>query len=333
VGDNATTAKGKVGDRLEASAGQPLTLHFSDRSQLTLQRGARARVTELDGRGAQLRLEQGRAEVAVHHRRDTRWQLRAGAFTVTVTGTRFTIEWDEGREALTVVMTEGTVAVRGPGVGNQSPVVVSAGQRFSGSARDARWTLAAEGGPAEEPAPSEGPATTAAVRVARPVAHGGSARISTGAGAGTWQAQARAGHYAEALKMVERSGFERACQKLGAEDLIQLGDAARLARSPERAEAAYRAARKRFPGNDRPAFALGLVAFEQRHDFKTAARWFELYTRTYPDGPLAREAVGREMESWQRAGDAARARRAARDYLDQAPTGPYAPLARQLSAR
>lgn len=132
--------------------------------------------------------------------------------------------------------------------------------------------------------------------------------------------------------MVERAGFERACRRLGTEDLIQLGDAARLARRPARAEAAYRAAHQRFPGSDRPVFALGLVAFEQRRDFKAAAHWFDSYARQYPRGALALEAVGREMESWHRAGDDTRARRAARKYLDQAPAGPYAPLARQISA-
>lgn len=339
VGDS-TSAAGKAGDRLEATTAQPITLHFSDRSQVTLQHGGRLQVAALGPRGAELRLERGRAEVAVRHRPDTRWQLQAGPFVVTVTGTRFSIDWNDQQEALAVVMTDGAVEVRGPGVGNQSPVVVSAGQRFSGSARDSRWTLAADSsGPAAEPAPAEAPVAAGAPGARRPGAGAAAARTSPSARAapetdsGAWQTLAQAGRYPEALKMAERAGFERACQRLGAADLLQLGDTARWARNPDRAEAAYRAARKRFPANDRPAFALGLVAFEQRHDYRAAARWFELYTRTYPDGPLAREAAGREMESWQRAGDAVRARRAARDYLDQAPTGPYAPLARQLSAR
>jgi tetratricopeptide (TPR) repeat protein len=151
-------------------------------------------------------------------------------------------------------------------------------------------------------------------------------------GSRSWQALARSGHYREALQAVERSGFEKACRKLGSDDLVQLGDVARLARDSSRAEQAYGAARRRFPGNDRPAFAMGLVAFEQRRDFHAAGKWFELYVRQYPNGALAREALGREMESWNRAGDSGRARRAADEYLSEAPTGPYARLARQIAS-
>jgi transmembrane sensor len=342
VGEDGTSATvaGKAGERLEAPANRSLPLRFSDGSRVTLNGGTHVRVANLDRRGATVLIEQGRAEVDVRHNRHTRWRLRAGPFEVTVTGTRFSIEWEEAGQALTVVMSEGTIEVRGPTVGGDAPVVVSAGQRFQATSAQPRWTLTAANAPtraapsesvvdeAAEPPPPSAPREPAAA--GRPALSG---NAGTAAGAlRTWQTLARAGRYQDALTMVERSGFERACRRLGAEDLIQLGDAARLARSPARAEAAYRTAHRRFPGSDRPVFALGLVAFEQRRDFKTAAHWFDSYGRRYPNGALAREAVGREMESWHRAGDDLRARRAARKYLEQAPQGPYAPLARQISA-
>ncbi|MES1171917.1 MAG: FecR family protein [Bacteroidota bacterium] len=337
---------GKVGQTLQAPEASPdgrLPLRFSDGSQVTLERGARAQVTALDGRGATLRIDKGRAEVSVRHRRQTHWSLQAGSFEVTVTGTRFSIDWQDQSETLTVVMAEGTVEVTGRHLVNGSPIVVAAGQRFHATAREPRWTLASAGGvdPADPtpapaatvadapstPPPAASPSESPAVPVAQALRGGGSPSTAR-----SWQALARAGRYQEALQVVERTGFARACTRLGAEDLVQLGDAARLARNAGRAEQAYRMARKRFPAADRPAFALGLVAFEQRQDFRGAARWFDLYARKYPNGPLATEAVGREMESWHRAGDAGRARRVARAYLDQAPTGPYAPLARQIAA-
>jgi TolA-binding protein len=252
-------------------------------------------------------------------------------------------------------MAEGTVEVSGGHLSGGSPIIVTAGQRFHAAARESRWTLAAassdlkaETTPAVTPVvsplgatpttptvsaavPSAGPPALGPPAATLPPARAGSS-TSSAAAPRSWQALARSGRYQEALSSVEKAGFGKACRRLGAEDLVQLGDAARLARSPARAEEAYRVARKRFPASDRPAFAMGLGAFEQRRDFRAAAKWFDIYVREYPNGPLAREAAGREMESWHRAGDAGRARRAARDYLTQAPTGPYAPLARQIAA-
>ncbi len=338
---------GALGQSLEAPSDRELPLRFSDGSSVAVARGARVKVTSLDARGATVQIERGRANVDVRHRGRTRWRLRAGAFQVAVTGTRFSIDWEDRSEALTVVMTEGTVEVSGGHLVGGSPITVTAGQRFHVTARASRWTLAAatlsdsaSESPAEPavaaiptaPSPAEGlplPTEAPPAVTPPPVRTGGSPAATASR---SWQALARSGRYQEALKTVERAGFDRACVRLGADDLVQLGDAARLARNPARAEQAYRMARKRFPGVDRPVFALGLIAFEQRRDFRAAARWFDIYVRQYPNGPLAREALGRGMESWHRAGDAPRARHAARDYLADAPTGPYAPLARQIAA-
>jgi transmembrane sensor len=340
---------GKAGAWLQAPPDRGLPIRFSDGSLVALDRGARVQVTALEVRGATLEIQEGRAEVDVRHRSHTHWRLRAGPFEVAVTGTHFSIDWENGSETLTVVMAEGTVEVRRGHLAGGSSIVVAAGQRFHATAREPRWSLAAATSPevagvgpasgsiaTSAVAPPEAPAATAIPSEAPPeattlpsVRNGGASPASASR---SWQALARAGRYQEALRTVERSGFNRACGRLGPEDLVQLGDAARLARNPARAERAYRMARRRFPAIDRPAFALGLVAFEQRRDFRTAAHWFETYVRQYPNGQLAREAVGREMESWHRAGDEGRAREAAHAYLGQAPTGPYARLARQIAA-
>jgi outer membrane protein assembly factor BamD (BamD/ComL family) len=76
---------------------------------------------------------------------------------------------------------------------------------------------------------------------------------------------------------------------------------------------------------------LGLTAFEQEGDFTGAARWFETYLAEQADGNLRREAAGRAMEAWQRAGARDRARAAALEYLRQYPNGVQAPLARRLA--
>src|SRR4029079_9912231 len=94
---------------LEATGDRQLPLRFSDGSNVTLTPGARVHVAALRSRGATLRLDKGRAEVSVRHQNGTRWQLQAGSFEVTVTGTRFSIDWEQRASVLTVVMHEGTV--------------------------------------------------------------------------------------------------------------------------------------------------------------------------------------------------------------------------------
>jgi len=162
-------------------------------------------------------------------------------------------------------------------------------------------------------------------------------RSRTGAGAAapgpTWRLLAVAGRYRDAVTAAESTGFETWCEQLDADDLLLLADAARLARDVRRAEQAYRAARRRFPGADRPGFALGLVAFELRGDFAEAASRFDRYLAEHPRGALADEAAGRLLESWHRLGRRTEARRAAAAYLARGTAGPYTAIARELAAQ
>ena len=144
-----------------------------------------------------------------------------------------------------------------------------------------------------------------------------------------WRVQAARAEYREALAAAVLEGWRAECARLGADDLVLLGDVARLAGDLDRAEEAYRSARRRFPDADRPIYALGLIAFEGRHNYKLAGDLFASYLRSFPRGPLAREAAGRLIESRLKAGDDAEARRAAAAYLHDFPGGPHAALARR----
>jgi hypothetical protein len=62
-----------------------------------------------------------------------------------------------------------------------------------------------------------------------------------------------------------------------------------------------------------------------------AKRWFGESLAEAPSGTLAREASGRLIEACQRAGDAAGAKDAAREYLRVYPTGPHARLAESVA--
>lgn len=374
IGDATGTATpGHAGDALAAGATK-LPVRFSDGSFVELGRGAEAHVARLDREGATVRIDRGEAQVSVKHRAHTHWKFEAGPFEVQVTGTRFAIAWDGAAEAVTVAMSEGSVEIRSRHRPDAAPVRVVAGQRFSASQRQPRWTIESVEGatlPSEampgapEAPPAAAPPSAAAVASVKPNDSAAGkpavgARVDGAPGArvtdlaagpavagkperlspermligGTrhWQVLAARGRYQDALDTVERSGgFAATCRRLGSEPLVQLGDVARLAHDAGRAKHAYQLARKRFPAEDRPTFGLGLLAFEQQHDYAAAAYWFERYLQQFPSGPLATEAAGRAMEAWRRAGDEPRAAAAARTYLSTAPTGPYAPLARQIA--
>ncbi|MEZ4447601.1 MAG: tetratricopeptide repeat protein [Polyangiaceae bacterium] len=63
-------------------------------------------------RGAELALDEGRLEVAIVPRSDGQWRFVAGPYTVEVTGTAFTLRWQDDR--LTIDLKRGSVDVVGP---------------------------------------------------------------------------------------------------------------------------------------------------------------------------------------------------------------------------
>ena len=81
------------------------------------------------------------------------------------------------------------------------------------------------------------------------------------------------------------------------------------------------------------AFTLGRIAYDERRNYREAARWFQSYLREEPLGGLAREAAGRLIESQRAAGDIAGARESASSYLGKYPAGPHAALARSVLNR
>jgi hypothetical protein len=345
----AGVGEGEVGAALVAPAATPLELQFSDGSAVTLPPRAAAHVDALDHDGATVAIEEGTLEVSVIHRPHTRWQVQAGGYRIQVTGTRFAAGWDRQSRALTVTMHEGSVVVSGPGL--KEPVRVVTGQRLRASASGADLDLENAPAPsAEAEAPPAAPMPSAASRgpepglapppteIAPPAEHTPAPRarrveaVAAHPGApinGDWRVQAARAEYHEALAAAVLEGWRAECARLGSDDLVLLGDVARLAGDLDRAEEAYRSARRRFPAADRPIYALGLIAFEGRHNYKQAGDLFAGYLRSFPRGPLAREAGGRLIESRLKAGDDAEARQAAAAYLRDFPGGPHAALARR----
>jgi len=153
---------------------------------------------------------------------------------------------------------------------------------------------------------------------------------------GEWQALARAGQHAQALRAARALGFERECQRASGEELSLLAKLARYGQDTEAEGFALHLLRERFRGTNRAAvaaFALGRLEFDNHGAYAEAAEWFRTYLREQPRGELSREAQGRLLEAVERVGDRAAAHELATSYLRDYPQGPHAELARNLIAR
>jgi TolA-binding protein len=333
VGPNAVP--GRLGDLVEAPVAEPLGMRFSDDSSIVVGANSRVRVLSVEAVGAQVLVESGVADVAITHRvrRRTHWRFEAGPFHVLVSGTRFRVGWSPKDQSFALDLREGTVIVSGACLPGPRTVTTGESMRLSCApplalAANAPSTPAATSPqaaaapppsppPAEAPVPERAPAATA-----RP-AHA------------DWRQLVKVGEYAEALRAVERAGFDHACQTATESELLALADAARLSGSSVRAQSALGTLRRRFPRSDASAtaaFALGRISFEQGRAYDAAVRWFSTYVSERPSGPLIGDAVGRLMEARQRAGDRAGARADADRYLHRFPEGPYANVARVILA-
>lgn len=314
----ATTARTTVAEAALApgawfSAGaSPMSIPFGDRGAVVVLPGARARLVSIDARGAELAVERGAVEVRVRHREDTRWTLRAGPWSVEVTGTAFRLGWSPATERMQLEMREGSVRVRGPGGASRRVV---AGEQVLADAREG--LRAAAGDPVtpveaavsalgrEEvlraPLPPPAPRPRRAARVARvtPLAVAPSPP----------RPEATLAEAADRARYEGRVGDARAL-------LLDL-----RARHPDTDEAR------------RAAYHLGVLALEAQRAPQVAARWFEIALQESPRGVLRRECLGRRVQALHAAGDASGAREAAERYLREDPDGAFAPFARDVRAR
>jgi TolA-binding protein len=335
---------------ISAPAEAEVPIRFSDGTAFVLDPRASGRVSDVTRRGAHLMLDAGRARVSVTPNRGGQWQVTAGPFTVDVKGTKFDLTWTPAVQELNFVLTEGSVTISGCELGDARPI--HRGERLFVSClrHELRLESASAGTssadapvvdapPAtnDEPAPSAPSATAAPPSPPESLASVPAAPSARGAPApDSWQSMARASRFADAMARVNDLGFDTELARAGRDDLVLLGDAARLTGDATHALTAYQRVRARAPGSDAAAtaaFAIGRVYFDQRRAYADAARAFGTYLTERPRGPLAREAMGRRMEALSHAGDLSTAARVADEYLAKYPNGPHAPLARTLRTR
>lgn len=324
VGDRA----GMVGEWVANTA--PVPLAFSDGSSVLLGADTRAQVTNATARGATVRVERGHLSASIMHADTTAWTFEVGPYEVLVTGTRFDASWDPVRQKFELKLLEGSVVASGPQLprkrvvaGQQldlSPVPQTVDRPLEAITPEALPSEAMPPGPSTTQEPPPPQTSRDGVSPAPP-------RSPRSPGEPTWVRSLRAGDEADGVDQVERSGLLKVLQGRTAKDLLLLADAARRVSHPATSSAAYEAVRRRFPRSSesaRAAFGLGLL----QPSGAEARRWFSTYLREAPDGSLAREALGRMLET-QLTDEPLQAKDTARRYLERWPQGPHARLAKK----
>ncbi len=259
---------GEVGSWVAAPDASTLALRFSDGTLFRLSPGSRARVGAVDPNGARVIVERGRVSAAVVHRAASHWLIDVGPFEVLVVGTRFDVSWDPSDEEFVLQLQEGAVVVSGACVHNPTPVGQGHALRVTcqrdreeivetlGEARTSHMDSASEGAPAASgPQGLPSPAAADAGTFETAARANESARPSAAAAARTgnilrspaWRSLISAGRFREALDLVEQSGFDETCRRASGTDLLELGDAERLAGETSRTRQAYLAARGKLP--------------------------------------------------------------------------------------
>jgi transmembrane sensor len=255
----------------------------------------------------------GHFEVTPNPKR--RYRVRAGAVSVEVLGTGF----DVTRR------------------GSATEVRVQHGLVRVGWADGSALLHAGESGVFPPPAPR--PEATPAPRPEAPAARPQEA-ITTGQPAADApiaapdtaapQARTQAPH-AEAWRKLARAGKHR--EAFGSlagqpvddlQGLLLAADAARLSGHGREAAQYLEKLVTRYPKSEQAklgAFTLGRLSLYDLADPARAARSFASAYALDPHGPLAEDALAREAEAYHRAGDAVRARSAARRYLETFPQG------------
>jgi len=318
-----------------AAESNAIPLRFSEGTLVTIEPGARARVTGTNAHGATMLVERGRAHAkVVHLGQTTSWLVHAGPFDVKVVGTEFDVAWDPTREVFDIRVTEGKVVVKGPLLDEGRAVSKSENlrvdmQRKTSEVRaenpESRITTNAT---PDEPKPEVSdvlpakpqdvaPEPIAPIAVEKPLA------------VPAWQRFAAAGKHREALEAAEHSGFDHILATSPAPILLELADAARFAGSPARARQALLRARE-LGARGRSAFLLGKLAADSERAPADAINWFQKYLEESATGGLAEQALGRIVELEDRLGHREAAQKAAQSYLQRYPGGAYETLARRV---
>lgn len=273
-------------------------------------------------------LQTGRIEFEIRPGGSRRVEIEAGLARVTVVGTHFAVEREEGR--VRVEVSRGAVLVRGERVPDHARVV-RAGESLVitdvAPMDEVEQAALVEGGAAGVPlalAPARAPARAAP-----------SSQPEAPPPAG-WRELASTGEYADAWEALGPAGVSAQLTEASAQDLLALADVARRSGHPAAAVEPLRALLARFPSDPDAAmgaFTLGRILLDALGRPREAAQAFERAIAGPLPGPIAADAWARLALARREAGDASAASEAARRYLADNPQGARAAEMRALIAR
>jgi transmembrane sensor len=276
---------------------------LADGSQVSLLgAGSRVEVLEQSAQLVRTQLGAGAARFDVRHDPARVFEVESGDVKVRVLGTAFSLT----REGdLTRVSVE-RGAVRVDWLGGEA--FLSAGQS----------------GLYPPPKPEAGLATSAPEPVAE-LANGVAEEATS------WRKLAKRGAFVDAYKAMGAASSKSVRDEPS--DLMMAADVARLSRHPGEATRFLSRVADGFPRDKRAplaAFTLGRVLLEDLGQPARAADAFRRAQQLAPRGPLSSDALAREADAAQRAGQLERARQVARRYVEQYPDGPHAQRLRKL---
>ena len=277
---------------------------LSDGSQVSLLgAGSRVEVVEQTAGLTRTRLGAGAARFDVHHDPSRVFEVESGDVKVRVLGTAFSLT----REGVLTRVAVERGAVRVQWTGGEA--FLSAGQ------------AGVYPPPSNDSAPKSG-------AVVEPLAD---LAGSVGEEASSWRKLAKRGAYNDAYKAIGPTSSKSVRDEPS--DLMLAADVARLSRHPAEATRYLSRVADGFPRDKRApsaAFTLGRVLLEDLGQPARAADAFRRAQQLSPRGPLASDALAREVEAAQRAGQTDRGKQAARRYVELFPSGPQAERLRKL---
>ncbi|MEM6733482.1 MAG: hypothetical protein AAF658_18125, partial [Myxococcota bacterium] len=138
---------------------------------------------------------------------------------------------------------------------------------------------------------------------------------------GSWQKLVETGQHDAAFEALQSSGGD---VRNEVNQLMLAADAARLSGHPKDAVVYLERVVEQHSSDARApvaAFTLGNMYMRALRDRQKATEMFQKTRQLAPEGPLAGDALAREVEAWARLGNADRARALAVEYLREYPKG------------
>lgn len=287
----------------EPIAGQRRLLELADGSNVTtLSTRTRAKIVQESPSDVVIEMSDGQARFEVTPS-PRRFKVLASPVSVTVLGTVFEVFADA--QQVTVSVERGRVRVDHLGGSTELSVGQSSSFARTPSARaGTAKPAAAEGGTATRAA--EATPSRAAVASSRP----------------RWRLLAEQGKQSEAYEQLERNDGWSRLNTVG--DLLAAADVARARGDFQRASVLLRRVVNGYPTDARAAlaaFTLGKLLVDQLGAPREAARAFASVRALEPGGPLAEDALAREIEALVRGGAHGEARSLAGVYFRLYPNG------------